>query len=307
MVYYVAHRLFSAHDRALGARVAKQLADKAGPDNVFLPFCDTDEEDLIADVKGRRLYELDTERLTTLTGMIALLHGPSLDDGVCLEIGYAAALGVPVTVLTTDFQTYDPHGHAPTWQFPDPLVETIANQVIRVPTLGPASSARSRFTTFGQRNNTQLDTAINVGINALLTAPAPAPPATPDQHGVYIEPSPYTDDHELLNAVRSAGHTARTASRFTAADPTTGSAEDWNRAAAATTLVVDVSGPEAPPGAALLIGAAAARHQPVIAYQPRPVYTHAQGREPNWRNLMVQYASTGHATTLTGVTSGLAS
>jgi nucleoside 2-deoxyribosyltransferase len=35
--------------------------------------------------------------------MAAILHGPSLDDGVCMEIGYAAASGIPVLLLTTDF------------------------------------------------------------------------------------------------------------------------------------------------------------------------------------------------------------
>jgi nucleoside 2-deoxyribosyltransferase len=99
-LYYVAHRLFSAHDRALGAYVAQRLASRVGADAVFLPFCDTDEEDLADACKGRRLYELDRERLRRIDGMLALLHGPSLDDGVCMEIGYAAALGVPAPSLT---------------------------------------------------------------------------------------------------------------------------------------------------------------------------------------------------------------
>ncbi|MGW1831321.1 hypothetical protein ACWCOY_21775 [Streptomyces tubercidicus] len=32
----------------------------------------------------------------------------SLDGGVCMEIGYAAASGIPVLLLTTDFQTSRP-------------------------------------------------------------------------------------------------------------------------------------------------------------------------------------------------------
>ena len=28
----------------------------------------------------------------------------------------------------------------------------------------------------------------------------------------------------------------------------------------------------------------------MVAYQPRPTFTHAHGREPNWRNLMIQNA-----------------
>lgn len=71
-LYYVAHRLFAAHDRALGARAAERLARKAGMNAVFLPFCDTDEEDLIDECKGRRLFDMDCERLGRIDGMIAI-------------------------------------------------------------------------------------------------------------------------------------------------------------------------------------------------------------------------------------------
>lgn len=101
-LFYVAHRLFAAHDRAVGAYVASRLASAAGLENVFLPFCDTDEENLVADCKGLRLFELDRARLLRLSGMIAVLHGPSLDDGVCMEIGFAVASGVPVVLFSTD-------------------------------------------------------------------------------------------------------------------------------------------------------------------------------------------------------------
>ncbi|WP_381563559.1 nucleoside 2-deoxyribosyltransferase [Streptomyces eurythermus] len=305
MVYYVAHRLFSAHDRALGARVAEHLAAKAGADAVFLPFCDTDEEDLVADVKGLRLYQLDTRRLNGLTGMIALLHGPSLDDGVCMEVGYAAALGVPVTILTTDFQTYHPDGRRPAWHFPDPLIEVVAHTVVRGSTLGPQTMAPNRFAAFSDRNQSQIDTAICQGVDALLHAPAPARPSPKERRGVHVETSPYVPDSGLLAAVRSSGHPARASRRFTACDPLSAAVADWDLAATSCALVADVSGPETPPGAAILIGAAAARRQRVIAYQPRPTYTHAPGREPNWRNLMIQYASDLHATTLSDVTTGL--
>jgi len=51
-----------------------------------------------------------------------------------------------------------------------------------------------------------------------------------------------------------------------------------------------VSDPEMPLGAAVLIGAAIALGRPATVYTPRPSWTFADGREPNWRNLMIQYA-----------------
>ena len=131
-LYYVAHRLFAAHDRALGAYIASRLARLAGADAVFLPFCDTDEENLVSDCKGRRLFELDCSRLRRITGMIAVLHGPSLDDGVCMEMGFAAALGIPIVIVSTDSQTYGPEPDRAGFAFAEPMLEQLAITVERV-------------------------------------------------------------------------------------------------------------------------------------------------------------------------------
>ena len=54
--------------------------------------------------------------------------------------------------------------------------------------------------------------------------------------------------------------------------------------------MVDALGPETPPGAALITGALTARGMPVLAACPAAPQTLADGREPNWWNLMIQYA-----------------
>ncbi|MEV5676573.1 nucleoside 2-deoxyribosyltransferase [Streptomyces sp. NPDC052179] len=299
-MYYVAHRLFAAHDRLLAARLARVLAAKTGPDQVFLPFCDTDEEDLVAEVKGRRLFELDRERLGKLTAMIAVLHGPSLDDGVCMEMGYAHALGVPIVAVTTDFQTYSFDEDGPRFDFPDPLVQEVITDLVRVPRLGtsPGSTdtANSRYAVFASRNDRQLDQALETAVDHVLAQDVPRPPAPALPAGdatlAFVEQSPYTPVVGMLTAlVQQAGWATKESSRFTAHDPLEAARTDLDRSRAAGLLVTDVSGPETPPGAALLIGAAAARGARVIAYYPRTVLTHASGREPNWRNLMIQYAA----------------
>jgi nucleoside 2-deoxyribosyltransferase len=298
-VYYIAHRLFAAHDRALAADLAERLADKVGPNRVFLPFCDTDEEELVANVKGRRLFELDRERLRRIDAMVAILHGPSLDDGVCMEIGYAWACGVPVVVLTTDFQTYSLTEDGPRLEFPDPLIEAAATRVIRLPRLGPPttipeSGAASRFTAFRERNLVQVASALDAAVEALLELPTTArcEPRLLGSGTVFIEPSPYSRQgvDYLVQAFVSAGHHIVVPQRFAAPDPVAAAVADLTAAVGATRLLVDVSGPETPPGGALLIGAACAIGTPTAAYVRRTSFTHAVGREPNWRNLMIQYA-----------------
>lgn len=317
MTFYVAHRLFAAHDRALAAALADRLATKVGAERVFLPFCDTNEEDLVAEVKGRRLFELDRDRLGHLDAMIAILHGPSVDDGVCMEIGYAIATGVPVVVLTTDFQTYSMTEAGVRLEFPDPLLQAVATRIVRVATLGPVplppAPGRSRFHDFEARNAAQTNTALDAAVDALLDLPHHVPlPMGPQQTtgtALYVEPSPYLSRHmnHLAVSLAGSGHTVVEPQRFTASDPVAAALADLAAVRSAARLLADVSGPETSPGAALLIGTALASGVPVAAFQPYPMFTHAHGREPNWRNLMIQYAVDAHLSSEEAVLSWLAS
>jgi hypothetical protein len=298
-LYYIAHRLFSAHDRALGAYVARRLARDVGGDAVFLPFCDTDEEDLTDSCKGRRLFELDRERLRRVDGMLAVLHGPSLDDGVCMEIGYAAALGVPVVALTTDFQTYGLTRDGAELTFPDPLLDVLLTEVVRVHKLaGAPAGTPDRFDAFMDRNLRTLHAAADQAITALLRAQPLAAgslaPAVEGEPTAFIEPSPYLERGLWTSAARLlASHewSVHQAGRFRAsADLCSAARADWAAFTKAGLALVDVSGPEAPPGAALVIGACAATGRTVLAADPGGPWTFADGREANWRNLMIQYA-----------------
>lgn len=302
-MYYIAHRLFALHDRALGALVASELATRVGADQVFLPFCDTDEENLVAECKGRRLFELDVQRLERLDGMIALLHGPSLDDGVCLEIGYACERDVPVVVLTTDFQTYGLSPAGAELQFPDPLAETLATDVIRVSRLAPAAgTGPDRFETFRRRNVEPLRAAAACAVESLLSyvsavdQVATTPPVGP--RTVFVEPSPYGNTEQtqaIVRSLRDEGLVIFQAGRLQARQASYATllqraGLDWQQLQSSEILIVDINGPETPPGAALLVGASVAAGRRVLAAYEDNSYTFAHGREPNFRNLMVQYS-----------------
>jgi hypothetical protein len=301
-LYYIAHRLFSAHDRALGAYTAHRLAQRVGADAVFLPFCDTNEDELTDPCKGRRLFELDHERLRRIDAMLALLHGPSLDDGVCMEIGYAAALGVPVVALTTDFQTYGATSNGPTHTFPDPLLDLLPTEVIRVPRLAPPpDQATDRFTAFLHRNLQPIHDATDQAISALLRAQRPGP----GNHAVsaaagrcaFIEHSPHLPRslwRDIIRLLESRGWRTHLATRFhDPPDPDQAALADWTAARRASLTLIDTRGPETPPGAALVTGACTATSRTVLAVDPGRCWTFADGREPNWRNLMIQYAVNG--------------
>lgn len=314
-LFYVAHRLFAAHDRAVGAYVASRLASAAGSENVFLPFCDTDEENLVADCKGLRLFELDRARLRRLSGMIAVLHGPSLDDGVCMEIGFAVASGVPVVLLSTDFQTYTPTAGSPVMAFPDPLLENVAVAVARAYRIGSSGlgAEADRFRAFLKQNLGPVRAATTQAVAALMCSvrqEARVRPRDPARVPLaFIEPSPYLPDDMwtgISATLRARGWQVHAAQRFQTGVGTAEAAQaDWAAATAASLAVVDVRGPETPPGAALVIGACAAAGVPVLAAHPGTWPTLADGREPNWRNLMIQYAVRGRFTSVSQFTSAL--
>jgi BioD-like phosphotransacetylase family protein len=74
------------------------------------------------------------------------------------------------------------------------------------------------------------------------------------------------------------------------ADTAEATQADWAAVEAAGLAVIDARGPETPPGAALIAGACTATGRPVLAAHTGTWQTFADGREPNWRNLMIQYA-----------------
>lgn len=312
-LFYVAHRLFAAHDRAIGGYIASQLAEAAGADSVFLPFCDTDEENLVSGCKGRTLFELDCARLRRVTGMIAVLHGPSLDDGVCMETGFAAALNVPVVLVTTDFQTYTPAPDGPGTIFADPLLETIAAAVVRAHRLGPADEDNGNlYRGFLEQNLSTVRAVTARAVTALLSAerqPPPAPTAIPAGSKLaYLEPSPYVADGmwaDIARELSGRGWRVHTGQRLTGTGIAGAARDDWAAATSAGLAVVDTRGPETPPGAALITGACAAAGRPVLAAHTGTWHTVADGREPNWRNLMIQYAVTARFCGIAGFTATL--
>jgi len=100
--------------------------------------------------------------------------------------------------------------------------------------------------------------------------------------------------HEAAGHLRAEGWKVKVASRFRGrGSPRESARADWDEFKRASLTLVDVCGPEAPPGAALMVGACVATGRPVLAADTEGWWTFADGREPNWRNLMIQYGISG--------------
>ena len=74
---------------------------------VFLPFRDTDEDDIVDPDKARVIYEGDMARLAEKTfAIIGFNDGLAKDSGECFEYGCAAALGIPSIMTLSDFEYF---------------------------------------------------------------------------------------------------------------------------------------------------------------------------------------------------------
>jgi len=132
---YCANGLFSPLNRIGGYNVAHTI-DTVISENYnkyenhkfsFLPFRDTQQDEIISENKSKIIYDLDIQNLKKSGAIIGRLDGIAKDSGVCMEIGYAYSMGIPIGVFSTDFicESFPSHIGCPDLDF-DPIVTCIS-------------------------------------------------------------------------------------------------------------------------------------------------------------------------------------
>lgn len=110
-IIYCANSLFSPLSRIGGYNIASAVEDCIKSKGVkyhnykftFLPFKDTQQSDITGEDKAHKIYELDIQKLNNSGAIIGRLDGIAKDSGVCMELGYAYSLGIPIGIFSTDF------------------------------------------------------------------------------------------------------------------------------------------------------------------------------------------------------------
>lgn len=109
---YIAGPLFSSHERDFLEEIVKTLSEKLTIDSikdVFLPHRDAGEVDIHGKKRGL-IFDEDMRRLDEADIVIALLDGPDVDSGTCIELGYAYAREKEIFGVLTDFRKWDEKG-----------------------------------------------------------------------------------------------------------------------------------------------------------------------------------------------------
>ena len=302
-IIYIAHRLFAAHDRLLAANLAYFLTKQSSDFRIFLPFCDTSEDAVVHPQKGRFLYEQDCKRLRNLKAIICFLHGPIYDEGTCMELGFAYALGTPVISVTTDFISYGYVADKASFHLADPLLEIMSDQILHFGELPEmAGGIQNIYEAFACRNQAAIDHIYKQILECLYTLPGKrAFISNQTERLVYIDfcggEYSFFDSliEQAVHNLKSRGFSTYVARRFRPDNSRSVrdcAEEDLQAATRATAYVLSGNGGETPAGTAALLGFANALGRPAYLHFSGRQLTYATGREPNRRNLMILYGAT---------------
>lgn len=114
MKAYVAAPIFSPAERSFAEAIADAVA---GTCDVHLPHRNGPlvESALAAGMTHsaalRAAYESDVRAIRECDVVVAFLEGRALDEGVCIEMGFAKALGKEIFAIKSDVRSAFPWGH----------------------------------------------------------------------------------------------------------------------------------------------------------------------------------------------------
>lgn len=107
MRIYLASPVFSMAERQWNTNLAMEiehswLCSGTGSMDVFLPQEESPKGINCQKTFPKECYRRCIEGLSSADALVAILDGPSADDGTSFEVGYAVAKGIPVVGVRTD-------------------------------------------------------------------------------------------------------------------------------------------------------------------------------------------------------------
>jgi len=106
---YLAGPLFSLSERNFNRALAQALRDRMPSCTVILP---QEHANTIVGRRGfmKNMFEYCMKSIIKCDVVVAVLDGPDVDSGTCVEIGYAYANKKPIIGVRTDFRASEDRG-----------------------------------------------------------------------------------------------------------------------------------------------------------------------------------------------------
>ena len=109
MIAYLSAPLFSIAEREFNKTFARYLQSRVPGLHIILPQVDA-EPKAEATNFAAQVYQNCLTLLNKADLVIAILEGSDADSGTCVEMGYAAAQGIPIIGVRTDFRASQDRG-----------------------------------------------------------------------------------------------------------------------------------------------------------------------------------------------------
>jgi nucleoside 2-deoxyribosyltransferase len=103
---YLANGLFSISERVVNARIASKLREAIEGLDLYVPQENAGINDKESFADSLAITHADLGELAMSDFMVAVIDGNTIDEGVCGEIGFAYAKGIPIFGLWTDVRQH---------------------------------------------------------------------------------------------------------------------------------------------------------------------------------------------------------
>jgi len=110
MKVYFAASLFNLHERAFNRHLAELIQAELPNVEIVLPQTFKYHGKFNDPKTFGTIYQACVDGVAESAAVIAILDGPSADDGTAFEVGYAVALGIPVIGVRTDYRASQEKG-----------------------------------------------------------------------------------------------------------------------------------------------------------------------------------------------------
>lgn len=104
---YIGLRLFNYNDKIQAELLEQELLKHQGIET-FMPFRDTNENQICGETRTQIIYDADIQHLDSgeISVVAALFDGICKDEGISFELGYAFGRKIPTYAINTDFIWY---------------------------------------------------------------------------------------------------------------------------------------------------------------------------------------------------------
>jgi len=104
---YIGLKLFNYNDKIQAEIFEKYLKELIDID-IFMPFRDSKENEIMSTDKSRVIYNEDIKRLSSgnVKLFVLLYDGRCKDEGISFEIGFSYGKSIPIFIINTDFIWY---------------------------------------------------------------------------------------------------------------------------------------------------------------------------------------------------------